>query len=31
VLFVALIILLIRWVWRALRRLFRGAERVLQT
>ena len=29
--FVLLIILLIRWVWRALRTLFRSAERVLQS
>ena len=28
---VLIIILLIRWVWRALRSLFRSAERVLQT
>ena len=31
VVFVAIIILLVRWVWRALRKLFRGAEHVLQT
>ena len=31
VVFVAIIVLLVRWVWRALRRLFRGAEHVLQT
>jgi hypothetical protein len=28
---VLIIVLLIRWVWRALRRLFRGAEHVFQT
>ncbi|UWZ84828.1 DUF4126 domain-containing protein [Occallatibacter riparius] len=27
--FVLVVVLLIRWVWRALRRLFRGAERVV--
>jgi len=31
VIFVAIIVLLVRWVWRALRKLFRGAEHVLQT
>lgn len=28
---VVIIVLLIRWVWRALRKLFRGAEHVFQT
>lgn len=31
VVFLAVIVLLVRWVWRALRKLFRGAEHVLQT
>ena len=28
---VLIIVLLVRWIWRALRRLFRGAEHALQT
>lgn len=31
VVLVLIIVVLVRWVWRALRRLFRGAEQVLQT
>jgi hypothetical protein len=28
--FVLIVVLLIRWVWQALRRLFRGAEQVVR-